>query len=576
MKIYSNIVPEDKVREIQKNTLEVISNSLEKSFGPKGSHTAIVKNTSKDGSYTSIEYTKDGYTIIKNMAFLNPIEKSVQNILTDSSFFVVKEVGDGTTSAIMLSKQLFDEMNSNESLKGKCPSDITTKFHECIELATERIMNKAKECTLDDIYKIALISTNNNVDISKSLVNVYEKYGMDAYIDVGTAIGIDNIVKEYDGMTLETGFTDMCFVNNKEDNTCIINNPSVYCFDDPIDTPEMFGLLERIIDSNIIRGLNPSSPYEVQPTVILCRYISSDTSDYFKTIVQLMNQKPGIPLLIVSDIHQDYLYEDIIQMLGAPVIKKYINEDLQKKAQEEGLAPTEENILSFCGHCDRIVSDQVKTKIINPEKMFKDEFKTEYSQEYYAHVQYLETQLQKSINDEDKIEVIARARKRLNNFKGNTVDFLVGGISISDRNNLKASVEDAVLNCRSAAENGVGYGANYMALSTVKEIMLDETVDDDIRTIASILYLSYRHLSMILYKSLYNDETKAYDIVTQSISEGCPLNIRTEEFDGTVLSSIKSDIAVLQTVDKILTLMFTCNQYLVQDPTYNLYVADEK
>ena len=47
------------------------------------------------------------------------------------------------------------------------------------------------------------------------------------------------------------------------------------------------------------------------------------------------------------------------------------------------------------------------------------------------------------------------------------IDFLVGGITIADRNNLKASVEDAVLNCRSAAKYGVGYGANFMAYKNI-------------------------------------------------------------------------------------------------------------
>ena len=50
-----------------------------------------------------------------------------------------------------------------------------------------------------------------------------------------------------------------------------------------------------------------------------------------------------------------------------------------------------------------------------------------------------------------------------------------------------------------------------------------------------------------------------------------PLNIRTNDYDGTVLSSIKSDIIVLQTIDKILTLMYATNQYLVQTPAHNIY-----
>ena len=59
-KIYSNIVSENKVREKQKETLQIIADALTKSFGPKGSTTAIVKNMDKNGVNISLDYTKDG------------------------------------------------------------------------------------------------------------------------------------------------------------------------------------------------------------------------------------------------------------------------------------------------------------------------------------------------------------------------------------------------------------------------------------------------------------------------------------------------------------------------------------
>ena len=46
---------------------------------------------------------------------------------------------------------------------------------------------------------------------------------------------------------------------------------------------------------------------------------------------------------------------------------------------------------------------------------------------------------------------------------------------------------------------------------------------------------------------------------------------RTNDYDHKVLSSIKSDVIVLETIDKILTLMYTTNQYLVQTPAHNIY-----
>lgn len=571
MKIYSNIVPEHKVREVQKETLEIIADALCKSFGPKGSTTAFVKNIDQNGVNIAVDHTKDGHTIVKNIQFLHPIERSVQDLLTELTRYVVKEVGDGTTSAIILCKTVFDCLCNNEMVANNPPADTIRRFHNAVAEVSKRIMEKKRECTLEDIYKIALISTNNNEDVSATLMQVYKQFGMDVYIDVGISNEVDNIVKEYDGMTLDTGFTDMCFVNDKANNKASIRNPKIYCFNDPIDTPEMLSMLDVILDNNILRCYRPNSPYEPVPTVIFCKAISPDTSSYFETVVKLMNSGVFVPLLIVSDIHQEYLYEDIAKMCGAPFIKKYINPELQQKDIEAGLAPTEETIINFCGSADLVEADQVKTKVVRPAKMFNEA--GEYSEEYLSMLSYLETQVEKAKNENEGIDVISEAKRRLNCFKGNMVDYLIGGMTLSDRNNLKASVEDAVLNCRSAAINGVGYGANYMAFLTLNEMMHEAPYSSDV--FVRILFDAYKELIEILYGKSYTMKEIEEDIIPTSISKGCPLNIRTNEYDGNVLSSIKSDVIILETIDKILTLMFTCNQYLVQTPAHNIYIADK-
>lgn len=554
-------------------TLGIISDSLSKSFGPMGSTTAIVKNIDKNGVNINIEYTKDGHSIVKAIQFLNPIERSVQDMLTELTRYIVKEVGDGTTSAIILCAKVFETLYSGDFYKGKSSSYIIKNLKSIISEVSKRILEKARKCTIDDIYNIALISTNGNEEVAGTITAIYEEFGLDVMIDVGISTEVDNIIKKYDGMTLETGFTDICFVNNKARNSAAIKNPKIYCFNDPIDTPEMLSFLDAILYNNILRAYQQGSVYEPVPTVIFGKAISPDTSSYFETVVKLMNNHPGqIPLLMVTDIHQEYLYEDIAKMCGAPFIKKYLNPELQQMDIEKGLAPTLETIIGFCGGAEMVEADQLKTKIINPKKMFNED--GSYSEEYETMLSYLETQVKKCKQEDAGIEQISRAKRRLNSFKGNMVDFLVGGVTLADRSNLKASVEDAVLNCRSASRDGVGYGANFMAWKVLNEIAIENAAANTDNDGFKVLHLAYEKLLNTLYSSVYAPE-KASVIINHAIKEGCPLNIATNEFDKKVLSSIKSDVVILETIEKILTLMYTCNQYLVQDPLHNSYIANE-
>lgn len=565
LQIHSNIVPEDVTRAVQQRALTICAEAVSRSFGPNGSTACILTDVSKDGSHISTTHTKDGYTIIKNIKFMGAIEHSVQDMLTDLTRYIVKEVGDGTTSAIILCKTVFDELCNNEKLKLNSSADTLARFRAVIDEAKKRIMAKARPATMEDIYNIALIATNNNEEIAQTLLRIYEQYGMDVYIDVGISTTPENIVKEYDGMTLETGFSNPCFKNDASTGGAKIKNPRIYFFDDPIDTPEMLNYLDAILNHNIMRALEKDSVYEFIPTVILCKKISPDSSCFFSRIIKTMEANPGaIPLLIVSDIHQDGILEDIQIMSRGKFIKKYIDPEMQKYDIENGNAPTLENVADFCGYAEEVRSDPLKTQVIRPKGMFDEE--GNYSKEYESMLQYLKDQITKAEQEQAGLDVIAGAKRRYNSFKGNMIDFLIGGIIQSDRDALKASVEDAVLSCRSAAVDGVGYGGSYMAYHALLDIKKDPNFTNEL--IVDIMLRAYKELVTILYsKSLKPEEISGIFTGTRT----CPLNIRTNEYDHKVLASIKADVVILDTISKILAMMYTTNQYILQNPMLNRY-----
>ena len=49
-------------------------------------------------------------------------------------------------------------------------------------------------------------------------------------------------------------------------------------------------------------------------------------------------------------------------------------------------------------------------------------------------------------------------------------------------------------------------------------------------------------------------------------------NIRTRSWESNVRSSIMSDIVILDTVSRIITMMATCNQFIVPTALHNVYV----
>lgn len=562
--IFSNIVKKEKMREVQSETLEVIKESLINSFGPMGSNTVITK---KD---MLTKYSKDGHSILSEIKFVAPIEESVRQDLEDITRHIVKNVGDGTTSAIILSSIIFEKLKELENKY--TPYELIRDFKAAVELIKTEIKNNAREFNADRAYDISLISTNGNVEVAQNMKNIYERFGTDVFIDVSISNTTDSLIKEYDGMTLTTGYSDTAYINDKKKGVCSLRNPRIYMFEDPVDTAEMMTLLVTIIEENIMSAYRAGADKSPVPTVVMAPMISRDMGSYITQLVEFMfnfdgDQKP--PFLMITDMHQKEQLSDIARMCGCKPIKKYINPELQKKDVEMGLAPTLETIVEFYGQADIVESDALKTKFVNPSLMHDKE--GNLSETFNTLLKFLQIELEKAIEGNEDNNVTGTLKRRINSLKANMVEYLVGGVSMSDRDAVRDLVEDSVLNCRAAAREGVGYGANFEALIAADKLSRLEENRGNI--VLSAIYEAYITLVQELYSTRYNKEIASKKF-TESMIKGMPINLKTDEFDGRVLCSITSDIIVLDAISQIITLMFTSNQFLCPTAQQNKYLID--
>lgn len=582
--IQSNIVSKSKLKKIQSAVLSTMKDAIVCSMGPAGSNTLILKGN--NSNVLVAEYSKDGNKIIKNIKFANPIEMSIQTEIEDITRHVEKTVGDGTSSAVVLSSIIFDKLLAmDESISGN-PYQVMRDFKTVVEKIKERIMLHKHDCTLDDIYNITLISTNGNEELASQMVDIYNEYGMDVFIDVSASIDENSYIKDYNGLTIDCGYSDPAYINTQEGVSRLVN-PRIYAFEDPIDTPEMVAYFETILQKNCLE--NVGFPDKWIPTVILAPKISRDMAGLMRKLVSYLynfstdeyTQKP--PILVITNIAGISVnhYDHIAELCGCKKIRKYIDPEIQKKDQETGLAPTLENVVDFCGYAECVEADANNTKFINPDQMYeKNEdgtFKVDTngnqitSKKYDSIITGLESELKKAIDENEHAGVAGSLKRQLNALKANMVEYFVGGVSISDRDSLRDLVEDAVLNCRSASANGVGYGANFEGYRAVCELKMDIKESDKLYKYYDMIEQSYFDIIEILYSTALSGDELENTLQIMKENMPCPYNIATGSFDCNVLTSIMSDITILDTISKIIGIMFTSNQALVQAPQLNMY-----
>lgn len=584
----TNVVKGEILRKIQNTTLFELRNFLSMTFGPMGSNTKIITGNNKETISSS--YSKDGLKVLKNISNSGPIEMSIIEEIIEITRHVEHEVGDGTTSTVILSSLIFENLMKIQKRYNIPPFQLIRKFENIVEELKKEIKDMGHECTLDDIYDISMISTNGNTVVSNNIKQIYETYGMDVDLSVGISNSTESIVKAYDGLTITEGYSDPVYITNRANGTSEIRNAKIYHFADPIDTMEMISMFESILNHNIYEAYEKDeAPI---PTVIVCPRLSRDMSASLKSLAQQLYQfdQKGVesakpPILIVTNVvaSDEIIMDDIANLCGCKSIRKYIDPKMYKKDQEEGKAPTLENVWEFAGEAEMVVADNKKTKFINPKHMhtYKEDGTVEDDPIYTAMINFLETEIENAAQNKDNAHEVGLLKKRLSALKANLVEYLVGGVTISERDATKDLVEDAIKNCSSAAKYGVGRAANFEGLYSAYSVLYrtlysveTEEIDEDI---LRCIFISYYGIAKILYSTVSTDDNLIKKYIYTSIENECPYDIsggylpNINNLGKNVKCSIMLDINILDTLAKIITIMVTCNQCLLQAPHLNTY-----
>ena len=595
IKAVSNIVPKNVLREVQLETIERIANALANSYGPSGSTTLIRKGDDVKGSGVTA-YTKDGHSILGAIKFNKPIEMSILDDLKDITRNTVKTVGDGTTSAVILSYEIFRALNEIISDHANFTEKaVVAELQKVVKDITTIIENSKQKPTIDKIYQIALTSTDGNEEVANSIREIYEQFGLGVYIDVGISNTTNHMVKTYEGLTIDGGYFNPCFINRAKDAVSELQNPNIYIFEDPIDNNYTLNLCYKIVEQNLIAPLTKYNTLvqqgnqaeadavianELKATAIITPTFGRDIRSQMDSIIDMMSSskiEQRAPLTIITGMTDVDRLADLAAMTGAKTIKKYVDPEVQKSDVEKGIAPTLDNVATeFGGKAELLVADTKTTKVINPELMFDidEEGKRVFSSEYNNLLASLEAQLAQLDTVKESATEVNVLRRRIQSLKCNMVDYLIGGVSYTDRDALKDAVEDAVLNCRSAAKEGIGYAANFEGLRAAHEVAEVTSNLSPIReAVSNAVYKAYANTVARIYVDyMAVEDIEQNDLIKTLIERNKPIDVTGN--DREVLSSIKTDPTTLQAIVDIVGLMFKTNQFLCPIPDMNTYTAE--
>jgi len=423
------IVYQETARNKIKKGVDQLADAVKVTLGP-GSRNVVL-----DKGFGGPTITNDGVTIAKEIELEDKIENLGSEIVKEVSEKTNDNVGDGTTTAVVLAQALV-----NEGLKlveaGFTPADVNKGIKERVE-AIVKFLEKSsiKVEKKEDIAKVATISAES-AEIGNLIADIMEEIGKDGVITVeeSKGFGLDKeIVK---GLQFDRGFISPYMITDPDRMEAVYTNPYILITDKKLTSlQEILPVLEKISQTGKKELVIIADDVEGDALATL---VVNKLRGSFKT---LAIKAPGF-----GD-RKKALLQDVATVTGASVI-----------SEEVGLK-LENTQLDQLGSARRVVSNKEKTTIVEGKGKKSD---------IEARVSQIRKELEDTESEFDK----EKLQERLAKLAGGVAVIKVGAATEVEQKARQHKIEDALAASRAAVEEGVLPGGG-LALA-VAAVLTDE------------------------------------------------------------------------------------------------------
>lgn len=122
--------------------------------------------------------TNDGATLLESMKFEDPIEEMGHRILLEAVSRANKASGDGSSTTTVLTHAILEE---GQQFLGENTMELKRSLEACIPAIEQSINEQKKEISVDDVWKVAAISAEDE-EIGRKIGGIYKEIGKDGII----------------------------------------------------------------------------------------------------------------------------------------------------------------------------------------------------------------------------------------------------------------------------------------------------------------------------------------------------------------------------------------------------------
>lgn len=580
----TNTLTKEEFENRVKMVFKTLEDVLSKSFGPYGSNTFI-------GDYPFVTTTKDGWSIMKNLLFADPMDRLVAGLAKDICGRLNNTVGDGTTSAIIATNSMYESyMKFKHNFSSDVnPRDILRIFRECGDRIIKHLcdhyvapVNPDDPNFVDTIRNIVYISSNGDEMITDMISELYSEL---KYPALDIVISPDGVTRSkiINGFSCDTTLTDKLYINN-DNNTAVYDNVAVIMFDHKVGNDTYL---------NILKPLNELCRAQNRHLIVIAPFydekaLSGQIKNDLLTEYHRNNKDINMVLTVCASrtAYDKKRISDLAMLLNTLLITVTDEEDIIKAYKETGLSIS--SIISIdCLNKD--IPDNCKMRLGNSkyveiglkQSVFRG---FDYDESLYnVHIKEAESELKEATDKYKAMGTfnldISWARQRLYSLKLKMGSIEVGGDSELSQGLLRDAVDDAVKAATSAFNNGVVAGCHINLVNSIDDLMKEsghqdeiispDYIADDDESITQLVYHiignAFINVYDCVFRNKYGSNRERYDNTIKTCYEKkIPYDIVKEAFsyNNEIITSVETDIQILKATIDLISLLISGNQFL--------------
>jgi chaperonin GroEL len=447
--------------------------------------------------------TRDGVTVAN---YVNPSDTTEQlgaDLIREACQKTDNSVGDGTTCTAVLARKMIHEGFARIK-RGANPMAMERGIHKATEAIITRLQAMAVEVTEEKIFQVATVSAHGDIEIGRLVADAIKKAGKEGVVTAEPSVTADTYVHSVPGLELDkSNLISPAFITHPEDMRAELLDCSILLWEGVIATAKsVVPLLKQVNETGT-------------PLIIIAGgYEAEALSCIIKNKMSLK-----LPLIAVRMEAYGERKKEVMRDIAALTGGKAYTEDLGMKI---------ENVkLTDLGRARKVITNMAKTQILEGKGN---------QAELVGRIEHIK-QCMETVSPAER----APLQKRLAALLGGVTIIKVGGVTVTEMEEKKDRVVDAMSAAKAAVESGIVAGggtALFNARAGMKHSLLHGEFDG--------MMVVHTACEAVVRQIAENAGIDADNLVTQLMATpNLGYNALTGDFEDLIASGIIDPVKVV-------------------------------